>query len=348
MFKQVLAASSMAAFFLLIGCSQNLTGAGATFPAPLYAKWAEAYHQKTKNTVNYQSIGSGAGIKQAKADTVDFGATDKPLSPDELKASGLYQFPTVVGGVVPAVNIDGVKSGQLKLSSDILAKIYLGEIKNWNDASIKALNPDLLLPDLAITAVYRSDGSGTTFLFTHYLGAVSPSWKEKVGVSDTVAWPTGIAGKGNEGVAAMVKTTKGSIGYLEFAFATRGDTATVSLQNASGKFVNPSVDSFAAAAAGADWKNAPGNQLILTNQNGADAWPISGATFILIKANPKNPKKTAAVLEFFDWAYKNGDAQSLALHYVPLPESVEEMMREQWLTLVTAEGKPVYSVAKTQ
>jgi phosphate transport system substrate-binding protein len=347
MFKQVIAASSLAAFFLVVACSQNLTGAGATFPSPLYAKWAEAYHKETKNTVNYQSIGSGAGIKQAKADTVDFGATDKPLSVDELKASGLYQFPTVIGGVVPAVNIDGIKSGQLKLSSDLLAKIYLGEIKNWNDAAVKALNPDLNLPDLAITAVYRSDGSGTTFLFTHYLGGVSPTWKEKVGVSDTVAWPVGIAGKGNEGVAAMVKTTNGAIGYLEYAFATKGDTATVSLQNASGRFVNPSSESFAAAAEGADWKNAPGNQLILTNQMGDEVWPISGATFILVKANPKNPKKTAAVLAFFDWAYRNGDEQAKTLHYVPLPDSVEDMMRDQWVSSVVTDGKPVYNPSKS-
>jgi len=346
MFKQIFAASSLAAFFLLSACSQNLTGAGATFPSPLYAKWAESYHKETKNTVNYQSIGSGAGIKQAKADTVDFGATDKPLSPDELKSSGLYQFPTVIGGVVPAVNIDGIQSGQLKLSPDILSKIYLGEIKKWNDESIQSLNPTLKLPDLAITTVYRSDGSGTTFLFTHYLGAVSPTWKDKVGVSDTVAWPVGIAGKGNEGVAAMVKTTKGAIGYLEYAFATKGDTATVSLQNASGAFVQPSAESFGAAAAGADWKNAPGNQLILTNQSGANAWPISGATFILVKSNPKNPKKTAAVLAFFDWAYRNGDAQAGSLHYVSLPDSVEDMMRAQWATSVTTGGKPVYSPEK--
>lgn len=346
MLKTLAKTAAVAAIVVLAACSpkpQTLNGAGATFPAPLYAKWGEDFKAATKNSVNYQAIGSGGGIKQIKAGTVDFGASDKPLKPEELKEAGLYQFPTVIGGVVPAINVPGLANGQLKLSGAVLADIFLGKITKWNDAAIVALNPDLKLPDMKITVVHRSDGSGTSFIFTHYLSAVSAEWKDKVGVSDSVAWPVGLGGKGNDGVAAMVKQTEGSIGYVEYAFALKTGQPYAAMQNAAGKVVEPSIETFAAAAESADWAKAEGNYLILTNQAGETAWPISGATFIIVPTQPKNPTKVAAVLAYYDWAYTNGDKAATELHYVPLPAAVKSTIRAQWATSVTSGGKAVYS-----
>jgi phosphate transport system substrate-binding protein len=319
-----------------------ISGAGATFPAPIYSKWAEAYHS-TGNQLNYQAIGSGGGIKQIKAKTVDFGASDKPLMPDELNAAGLYQFPTVIGGVVPVVNIAGIAPGQIKLTGALLGDIFLGKVTRWNAPQILALNPGVPMPNLPITVVHRSDGSGTSFLFTSYLGMKNPEWQSKVGASDSVAWPTGIGGKGNDGVAAFVKQTMGSIGYVEYAYAKQNASSYVLLQNKDGQYPRPEASAFAAAAADAPWSTAPGNHVLLLDQPGATTWPISGATFILIYKQPSDPDQTRKVLGFFDWAYKNGDAAASSLDYVPLPASVKDLMRKQWAATIMANGKPVYS-----
>ncbi|WP_369060541.1 phosphate ABC transporter substrate-binding protein PstS [Caulobacter sp. 73W] len=304
----------------------GLSGAGATFPAPLYAKWAEDHRAETGVAINYQAIGSGGGIKQIKAKTVDFGATDKPLSQADLDAAGLFQFPTVIGGVVPIVNLPGVAAGQLKLSGALLADIYAGTVTKWSDPKIAALNAGVSIPNLPITVVHRADGSGTTFLFTTYLSARSPAWKDKVGASDAVSWPAGQGGKGNDGVSAFVRQTPGSIGYVEYAFAKQNNLAHAQLQSKDGStFLNPSAESFAAAAAGADWKTAP----VLIDQDGAGAWPISGATFILVQKQPANAAKQAQVLKFFEWAYAKGDASASALAYVPLPAEVKALVLEQ-------------------
>jgi phosphate transport system substrate-binding protein len=319
-----------------------ISGAGATFPAPLYARWAETYKAKSGLTLNYQAIGSGGGVKQIGANTVDFGATDKPLKAEELDKAGLYQFPTVVGGVVPVVNLPGVQSGQVKLTGALLADIYLGAVKSWSDPKIAQVNAGVKLPNLPITVVHRADGSGTSFLFTTYLASKSPAWAQKVGASDAVEWPAGIGGKGNDGVAAFVKQTPGSIGYVEYAYASENGLSYAGLQDHDGAFVNPTDASFAAAAAGADWVNAPGNYLVLIDQPGAGAWPISGATFILVHRQQADAAKGKAVLAFFDWAYKNGDDAAAKLHYVPLPASVKDLVRKQWADVKTADGKPVY------
>jgi phosphate transport system substrate-binding protein len=320
-----------------------VTGVGATFPAPLYAKWAADYHAASGTAINYQGIGSGGGIKQIQAKTVDFGASDKPLTPDQLSQGGLYQFPTVVGGVTPVVNIPGVGPGQLRLSGAVLGDIYLGAVTRWNDPKIVSLNPGLKLPVGEISVVHRADGSGTTFLFTSYLSLVSPAWKAKVGANDAVVWPLGMAGKGNGGVAVFVKQTAGSIGYVEYAYAKQSNLAYVQLQNHDGAFVQPTAGAFAAATAGADWTKAEGNDLLLLDQPGAASWPITGATFILIHTQPPNPPKTKQTLAFFDWAYKNGDAAAAALDYVPLPQSVKDLMRSQWAsTIKDANGQPLY------
>ncbi len=325
--------------------AENFTGAGATFPAPLYTSWAQAYNGATGDQLNYQAIGSGGGIRQIKAKTVDFGASDKPLMAGELAQAGLVQFPTVVGGVVPVVNIPGVSSGKLKLSGAVLGSIFLGQIRRWDDAQIAKLNPGFKLPALPITVVHRSDGSGTSFIFTSYLSQTSAAWAQSVGASDSVNWPAGIGGKGNDGVAAFVKQTTGSIGYVEYAFAKKDvKVAFTAMQNKAGQFVLPDDTTFAAAAAGAAWGRAPGNYVLLINQPGAKAWPISGATFILMHKNQTNPARAAAVLKFFDWAYKNGDATAAKLDYVPLPPAVKTMMRKQW-SQIQSGGKPVY-VAK--
>jgi phosphate transport system substrate-binding protein len=321
----------------------TLSGAGATFPAPVYAKWAEAYKAASGNSLNYQAIGSGGGIKQIEASTVDFGASDKPLKADDLDKKGLMQFPTVMGGVVPVMNLPGVKPGQIKLTGAQLADIYRGVIKTWNDPLLVKTNPGVTMPNLPITVVHRSDGSGTTFLFTSYLSMKAPHWASEVGANDSVQWPTGLGGKGNDGVAAFVKQTPGSIGYVEYAYAKQNNLAYALMQNKSGKFVAPTAENFAAAAAGAKWTAAPGFYLLLLDQPGASSWPITGATFILMHTKQSNPAEAREVLKFFDWAYKNGDGAAQQLDYVPLPASVKTLVRSAWTKKIAgADGKPVY------
>lgn len=320
-----------------------ITGAGASFPQPVYAQWAQLFQKEAGKQVNYQSIGSSGGVKQIEANTVDFGASDAPLKPEDLEKKGLVQFPTVVGGVVPVVNIDGIKPGELTLSGEVLANIYLGKITKWSDPAIAALNKDVKLPDAAINTVFRSDGSGTTFNFTNYLSSVSAEWKEKVGASNSVKWPTsasGAAGKGNEGVSAFVSKVKNSIGYVEYAYAKQNNMSHTNLINKAGKKVEPSQESFAAAA-DTDWKSVPGFGLVLTNQAGEKAWPIASATFILVHKQPSDPARVKAALSFFDWAYKNGDDAAKKLDYVPLPASVKDLVREEWKKVVDKDGKPV-------
>ena len=323
----------------------DITGAGATFPYPVYAKWAEAYKAKTGNSVNYQSIGSGGGIKQIKAKTVDFGASDAPLKLEELEKEGLVQFPAVMGGVVPVVNIEGIKSGEMKLTAKALADIYLGKIKKWNEPAIAELNKGLKLPGTDITVVNRSDGSGTTFIFTNYLSKVSTEWKDKVGNAASVAWPapTGAGGKGNEGVASFVQRLKGSIGYVEYAYAKQYKLTYVQMQNREGQFVSPDETSFQAAAAGADWKNAPGFYEILTDEPGKASWPITGATFILMHKTQANADRARAVLKFFDWAYQDGDQLAQGLDYIPMPDAVVKLVQSEWKNKIKdAGGKPLW------
>lgn len=343
MFKTLVVALGATVLAGTVALAADISGAGATFPAPVYAKWAEAYKAATGIGLNYQAIGSGGGIKQIKAKTVAFGASDKPLTPTELNEAGLMQFPTVMGGVVPVVNLPGVQPGQLHLTGPVLADIYRGAITKWNAPQIAALNRGVKLPALPITVVHRSDGSGTTFLFTSYLSMKSPAWKTAVGASDSVQWPTGLGGKGNDGVAAFVKQTIGSIGYVEYAYAKQNHATFVLVQNRAGQYPAPVAANFAAAAAGADWTKAPGNYLLLLDEPGAKAWPITGATFILVYKKQTDAASGAAVLKFFDWAYKNGDAAAGALDYVPMPASVKALMRKQWATQITGpDGKPVY------
>jgi phosphate transport system substrate-binding protein len=308
----------------------DITGAGATFPFPIYAKWAEAYKQKTGNGMNYQSIGSGGGIAQIKAKTVDFGASDMPLKPEDLQSSGLMQFPAIIGGVVPIVNLDGVAPGAIRFTGPVLADIYLGKVKQWNDKAIADLNPSLKLPADPITVVRRSDGSGTTFLWTDYLSKMSPEWKSKVGASTAVAWPEGVGGKGNEGVSAYVQRIKGSIGYVEYAYAKKNKMTYAAVQNRDGAFVQPDDAAFQAAAAGADWKNTPGFGAILTDQPGKASWPVSGASFILMHAKQEKPQSGAEVLKFFDWAFRNGQKMAEELDYVPLPPPLVAQIEESW------------------
>jgi len=322
----------------------QLDGAGATFPAPLYAKWAEAQKAETGLALNYQAIGSGGGIKQIKAKTVAFGASDKPLKPEELDAAGLAQFPTVIGGVVPVVNLPGVEPGQVKLTGPVLADIFLGKITKWSDPAVVALNAGAKLPNLPITVVHRSDGSGTSFLFTSYLAAVAPQWAT-VGASDSVAWPTGQGGKGNDGVAGYVKQTPGAIGYVEYAYAKQNGMAHANLQNAAGVFVAPTAESFAAAAAGADWSKAPSFYLLLLNQPGQGSWPITGATFILMHKKQDDAAKGRAVLSFFEWAYSKGDVAAGELAYVPLPADLKDRARASWFAIVGPDGKPLLQQA---
>jgi phosphate transport system substrate-binding protein len=323
----------------------DITGAGATFPYPIYAKWAEAYKAKSGNGMNYQSIGSGGGIKQITAKTVDFGASDMPLKPEELDKGGLIQFPTVMGGVVPVVNIEGIKPGEMKLTGKVLADIYLGKIKKWNDPAIADINKGLKLPDADITVVNRSDGSGTTFIFTNYLSKVSPEWKDKVGNAASVSWPapTGAGGKGNEGVASFVQRLKASIGYVEYAYAKQNKLTFTLLQNREGQFVAPEDKSFQAAAAGADWINAPGFYEILTDEPGKASWPITGATFILVHKSQANAEKAKEVLKFFDWAYQDGDKLALDLDYIPMPDAVVKLVQAEWKNKIKdASGKPIW------
>jgi len=308
----------------------DLTGAGATFPYPLYAKWAEQYKAKTGTGLNYQSIGSGGGIKQIKAKTVDFGASDAPLSAADLEKAGLIQFPTVMGGVVPVANLEQIKGGELKLTPTVLADIYLGKIKKWNDPAIQGINPGIKLPDLAITVVHRADGSGTTWIFTNYLSKISTEWKTKVGNSSSVQWPSGVGGKGNEGVAQYVQRIKGGIGYVEYAYAKQNKMDYAQMQNKSGNFVQPGDVSFKAAAAGADWKGTPGFAVVLTDQPGKDSWPITGATFILMHKKQDKPTQGVETLKFFDWAYGNGNKMADDLDYVPMPAEVKNVIRASW------------------
>ncbi|MDN8614193.1 phosphate ABC transporter substrate-binding protein PstS [Variovorax ginsengisoli] len=338
-FKFAAAGLIAAAFAQIPAFAQEATGAGASFPAPLYSKWAADFNKATGAKINYQSVGSGAGIKQIDAKTVDFGASDMPLSDEELKAKGLMQFPTVIGGVIPVVNIQGIKPGELKLSGPVLGDIYLGKITKWNDAAIKALNPSLNLPDATIAPVRRADGSGTTFLFTNYLSKVNPDWKAKVGDGTAVNWPTGAGGKGNEGVAAFVNRLPNSIGYVEYAYVKQNKMTYAQMQNAAGQFVSPDDDAFKAAAAGADWSKS--FYQVLTDQQGKDSWPITGATFILMHKSQEKPAQATTTLKFFDWAYKNGDKTAGDLDYVPMPDKVKGAIATAWGDIKDASGKPV-------
>ena len=323
----------------IANASQEATGAGASFPAPLYSKWAADYHKATGVKINYQSVGSSAGVKQIEAKTVDFGASDEPLKDDELAKKGLVQFPTVIGGIVPVVNIKGVAPGQLKLSGQVLGDIYLGKISKWNDPAITALNPGVALPDAAIAPVRRADGSGTTFGFTNYLSKVNAEWKEKVGEGKAVNWPTGAGGKGNEGVAAFVGRLPNSIGYVEYAYVKQNKLTYTQLQNKEGAFVSPDDETFKAAAAGADW--AKSFYQILTNQPGKNAWPITSATFILMHKTQEKPAQAATSLKFFDWAYKQGDKTAADLDYVPMPDAVKNVIYKSWSDIKDASGKVV-------
>jgi phosphate transport system substrate-binding protein len=319
--------------------AQDVTGAGATFPAPLYAKWAAAFNTATGVRINYQSVGSGAGIKQIVAKTVDFGASDMPLKDEELAKDGLVQFPTVIGGVVPVVNIKGIAPGQLKLTGEVLGNIYLGKIKKWNDPAIVALNSGMPLPDSAIAPVRRADGSGTSFIFTNYLSKVNADWKASVGEGTAVKWPTGAGGKGNEGVSAFVQRLPNSIGYVEYAYAKQNKMSHVMLKNAAGNFVAPDDVTFQAAAAGAEWSKS--FYQVLTNQADKNAWPLSGATFILMHKKQDKPAQAASTLKFFEWAYAIGDKTAGELEYVALPGSVKDLVRKQWAAIADPAGKPI-------
>lgn len=325
--------------FAGIASAQEITGAGATFPAPIYSKWAADYNKATGVKVNYQSIGSGGGIKQIDSKTVDFGASDMPLTDEVLKTKGQMQFPTVMGGVVPVINVKGIEPGQLKLTGTVLGDIFLGKIARWNDPAIKALNPTLPLPDAAIAQVRRADGSGTTFIFTNYLSKVSPEWKSKVGEGTAVNWPVGAGGKGNEGVAAFVARLPNSMGYVEYSYVKQNKMTYAIVQNSAGNFVKPEDDTFKAAAAGADWNKS--FYQILTNQPGKDAWPISGATFILMHTKQDKPANATEVLKFFSWAYKNGDKIAADLDYVPMPKPVIAAIEKSWGEIKDTAGKPV-------
>ena len=321
----------------------DISGAGATFPYPVYAKWADAYKTKTGVGLNYQSIGSGGGIKQIKAKTVTFGASDMPLKPEDLNAAGLVQFPMIIGGVVPVVNIKGIAPGALELDGAIIASIYLGDITEWNDPAIKKLNPKLALPDTAIAPVYRSDGSGTNFLFSDYLSKESPKFKSSVGANSSVQWPTGIGAKGNEGVANMTAQTDGAIGYVEYAYAKQNKMAYTLLANKAGKAVAPSAETFQAAAGNADWTHAEGYYLILTDQDGAKSWPITGASFILVYKQPSDVAAVGEALKFFAWAYHDGGPMAAELDYVPLPASLIAQVKATWTSSIGSAGHPIWT-----
>jgi phosphate transport system substrate-binding protein len=337
-------AGAVAALLLTPALAAEIAGAGATFPYPIYAKWAEAFKAQSGLAINYQSIGSGGGIKQIQSRTVDFGASDMPLTKAELDKSGLVQFPMIMGGEVAVINVKGIDSGKLKLDGKTLADIYLGKIAKWNDPALARLNPGLALPDQAVAVVHRSDGSGTTFIFTNYLSKVSPEWQDQVGESTAVEWPVGLGGKGNEGVAALVGRTGGAIGYVEYAYALQNKMAYALIANKEGVYNPPDAKSFQAAAANADWKNAPGYYLLLTDQPGQASWPITGASFILMHKKQDKPENAREVLRFFDWAYRNGQAMAEALDYVPMPAPVVKLVEESWKTeLAGPDGKPVWT-----
>jgi phosphate transport system substrate-binding protein len=338
-----IAAGFAAALSVSAASAADISGAGATFPNPIYSKWADAYKTETGNSMNYQSIGSGGGIKQIEAKTVTFGATDKPLGKDELDKFGLAQFPMVIGGIVPVINVPGINPGDLALDGQTLAAIYLGKITKWDDPAIAKLNPDVKLPSSAIAVVHRSDGSGTTFNFTYYLNAASPDWAA-VGVNQSVEWPVGIGAKGNEGVAANVQQTAGAIGYVEYAYAVQNKMTYTDMINKDGKKVAPTAPAFAAAAASADWKSVPGYGVILANQAGAETWPITAATFILVYKKPDDAAATGEALKFFSWAYAKGDEMADALAYIPMPDAVVKDIEAMWSSdIVGADGKPVFS-----
>jgi phosphate transport system substrate-binding protein len=328
-----------------VAVAADISGAGATFPYPVYAKWADAYQKQTGNRLNYQSIGSGGGIKQIKAGTVTFGASDAPLPGKDLDAAGLAQFPMVMGGIVPVANLDGVKPGELVIDGPTLAKIFLGDIKSWDDPALKALNPGVTLPRQAIAVVHRSDGSGTTFNFAYYLSDVSADWKAKVGFNTSVQWPVGIGAKGNEGVANNVAQTKGAVGYVEYAYALQNKLTYARMVNKAGKVVAPTSQSFQAAAANADWTSQPGYGVILANQPGDTSWPMTAATWILVHKQPTDPAATAEALKFFAWAYKNGTGMAEGLDYVPMPASVIGDVEKSWMTQIKgADGKPLFAI----
>jgi phosphate transport system substrate-binding protein len=343
--KTLVAAGFIAAVATLPAVAADISGAGATFPYPVYAKWADAYKKQTNVGLNYQSIGSGGGIKQILAKTVTFGATDMPLKAPQLDKDGLVQFPTVLGGVVPVINVEGIKPGELTLDGPTLAKIFMGQVKSWDDPEIAKLNPGVKLPKQAVVVVHRSDGSGTTFLFTEYLSKVSPDWKAKVGANTAVEWPVGIGAKGNEGVANNVAQTKGSIGYVEFAYAKQNKLTNTKLINRDGKVVAPTADTFMAAAANADWEKTPGFGVILTNEAGPQSWPLAGATFILMHKVAQDANATREALKFFDWAYAKGNQMAQELDYVPMPANVIAAIKRTWAAQIKdKDGKPVYAV----
>jgi phosphate transport system substrate-binding protein len=320
----------------------DITGAGATFPYPIYAKWADAYRKATGSSMNYQSIGSGGGIKQITAKTVDFGASDMPMKPEELRKHGLVQFPAVMGGVVPVYRIAGIGAGELRFTGKLLGDIYLGKVTKWNDPAIAQLNPGAKLPETTITVVHRSDGSGTTFLWTNYLSKVHPEFKQAVGEGTSVKWPAGVGGKGNEGVASYVQKISGAVGYVEYAYAKQNKLAHGQVQNKAGKFVQPDDETFKAAAAGADWSAVPGMGVVLAEQAGEKAWPITGASFILVHAKQDKPEAGREVLRFFDWAFRNGQAMAAELDYVPMPEPVVKQIQGAWKDVKDASGKALY------
>jgi len=346
MFKRALLKVSLGIAFgaaSLAAHAADITGAGATFPYPIYAKWAAKYHEVTGNRMNYQSIGSGGGQQQIIAKTVDFGASDDPLNAEKLEQHKLFQFPAIIGGTVPVINVEGVQPGQLKLSPQVLADIFLAKITKWDDAAIQKLNPDVKLPSASIVVVHRSDGSGTTFGWTNYLAKVSPEWKEKVGEGKAVKWPTGQGGKGNEGVAAYVRQLKNSIGYVEYAYAKQNNLSWASLQNKDGNFVQPSQETFAAAAANADWKGTPGMGVVLTDQPGAEAWPVTSASFILMQKTQDKPENAKEVLNFFNWAFENGAGMAAELDYVALPKAVTSQINAAWATdIKAADGSAIW------
>lgn len=348
--RQRIAVAAIGASFILAASAANTTaraadisGAGATFPYPIYAKWADAYKKLTGIGLNYQSIGSGGGIKQIKAKTVTFGASDMPLKPEDLKAAGLLQFPMIIGGVVPVVNVKGIAPGQLHLDGATMADIYMGVISKWDDARIKKLNPGVALPPTAIAPVYRSDGSGTNFLFSDYLSKESPKFASSIGANTAVEWPKGIGAKGNEGVANMTSQTDGAIGYVEYAYAKQNKMIYATLTNKSGAPVAPSAETFQAAAASADWAKADSYYVILTDQAGAKSWPITGASFILVYKQPSDPAAVGEALKFFAWAYKDGAQMAAELDYVPLPASLIAQVKKTWATQIVSGGRPIWT-----
>ncbi len=343
--KQVFIAMTAASAFAYASLSfaTDITGAGSTFIYPIAAKWADAYKSQSGTNMNYQSIGSGGGIKQIEAKTVDFGASDMPMTPEDLKKNGLMQFPAINGGVVPVINLEGVSAGALKLDGATLANIYLGKVTKWNDPAIAQLNKGVKLPDQAITVVHRSDGSGTSFIFTNYLSKVSPEWKTAVGEGTAVSWKTGTGGKGNEGVASYVQRIKGAIGYVEYAYALQNKMNHVQMKNHEGQFVQPNIESFKAAASGAKWDKAPGFYEILTDEPGKNSWPITGSTFVLMHTTQDKPESAEAVLKFFDWSFKNGSKMAESLDYVPMPDSVADLIRAAWKAQIKdAQGHAIW------